>query len=103
MRVKQMMKTAAIALISISTMLGATPSASVRAQTQQTKPIAIIHVTVIDMTGAAPKPDMTVVLTADRISEIGPASKLKVPSGSDVIDGRGKYLIPGLWDMHVHT
>ncbi|HYM01196.1 MAG TPA: amidohydrolase family protein [Blastocatellia bacterium] len=67
------------------------------------KAIAIAHVTVIDMTGAPPKADMTAVLVGDQISELGPAVKVKVPSGAGEIDGHGKFLIPGLWDMHVHT
>jgi imidazolonepropionase-like amidohydrolase len=31
------------------------------------------------------------------------AASITVPSGARVIDGRGKFLIPGLWDMHVHV
>ena len=64
--------------------------------------LVITHVTVIDMTDAKPKPDMTVVVKADRIEEIGKTPKVRVPRGAQVIDGRGKFLIPGLWDMHVH-
>jgi imidazolonepropionase-like amidohydrolase len=64
--------------------------------------LAITRVTVIDATGAAPKPDMTVTIRGGRIAEIAKASR-KVPQGIQVIDGRGKFLIPGLWDMHVHT
>ena len=60
---------------------------------------AITHVTVIDMTGAAPKADQTVVIRGNRIASVG---KGAAPSGARVIDGRGKFLIPGLWDMHVH-
>jgi len=66
------------------------------------KPLAITHVTVIDTTGAASKSDMTVTIRGGRIAEIATASR-QVPQGVQVIDGRGKFLIPGLWDMHVHT
>lgn len=65
--------------------------------------VAITHATVIDMTGAPARGDMTVVVRGDRITAVGPAATTRAPAGSRVIDGRGKFLIPGLWDMHVHT
>lgn len=64
--------------------------------------LAFTHVTVIDMTGAPPKPDMTVVITGNRITALGQTGRVRVPRGAQVIDATGKYLIPGLWDMHVH-
>jgi len=67
---------------------------------QQTISIAIRHVTVIDMTGAAPRRNMTVLISGDRIAEI--ARRARIPRGTKLIDGSGKFLIPGLWDMHVH-
>jgi imidazolonepropionase-like amidohydrolase len=66
------------------------------------KTLAITHVTVIDVTGAAPKADMTVTVRGGRIAEIKKSSR-KIPKETQVVDGRGKFLIPGLWDMHVHT
>jgi imidazolonepropionase-like amidohydrolase len=57
-------------------------------------------VTVIDMTGAAPRPGMTVIIREGRIESV--SSEARVPEGARVVDGRGKFLIPGLWDMHVH-
>lgn len=65
--------------------------------------LAITHVTVIDMTGAAPKPGMTVVTSGDRITAIGPSDQLMPPKNAVVVNGAGKYVIPGLWDMHVHS
>jgi len=70
---------------------------------QEPASIALIHVTVIDATGSAPKADMTVILSGDRISEIGKSGKVRIPNNARVIDARGKFLIPGLWDMHVHA
>jgi len=64
--------------------------------------LVIRGVTVIDATGKPPQADMTVVVERDRITAIGPSNKLKIPAGSQVLDGKGKFLIPGLWDMHVH-
>ena len=68
----------------------------------QTKALVVTNVTVIDATGAPARPDMTVVISNGRISAIGPSGLIKAPPGSEVIDAAGKYLIPGLWDMHLH-
>lgn len=65
-------------------------------------PLVIQRVTVIDATGKPAQPGMTVVIEQDRIVLIGPSRKVKAPKGSQIVDGRGKFLIPGLWDMHVH-
>ena len=65
--------------------------------------VAIVHVNLIDGTGAAVARDQTVVLSGGRISAIGEAARTPVPPKSRTIDGTGKYLIPGLWDLHVHT
>ena len=73
-----------------------------RSGNSQPASLAFTHVTVIDMTGAPPKPDMTVVVTGDRITALGRAARVRIPRGARVIDAAGKYLIPGLWDMHVH-
>jgi imidazolonepropionase-like amidohydrolase len=59
------------------------------------------HVTVIDGSGAPAKPDMTVVVDGARILRVRP-SVAAGPSQGTVIDGRGKYLIPGLMDVHIH-
>jgi imidazolonepropionase-like amidohydrolase len=66
------------------------------------KPLAITHVTVIDATGAPAQKDMTVVIAGNRIRRLGKAGKVAVPKGARGVDGKGKFLIPGLWDMHVH-
>ena len=58
------------------------------------------HATVIDATGAAPKKDYTVVVRDGKIASV--AQRAETESGARVIDATGKYLIPGLWDMHVH-
>ena len=64
--------------------------------------IAFTHVTIIDATGAPPSLDMTVVITGDRITEIGQSQRLRVPRGAQIVDAAGKFMIPGLWDMHIH-
>jgi imidazolonepropionase-like amidohydrolase len=68
----------------------------------EAKQVVFEHVTVIDATGAPAKPDMTVVITAGRISEIGKSGSVQVLQGAQTVDARGKFLIPSLWDMHTH-
>jgi imidazolonepropionase-like amidohydrolase len=63
---------------------------------------AITDVNVIPMTGDTTLRGATVVVRDGRIAEIGAARNVKVPSGARRVDGRGKYLIPGLADMHTH-
>ena len=56
----------------------------------------------IDVRSGGTLPDQTVLVSGNRISYVGPAARAKIPGGARVIDGREKFLIPGLWDMHVH-
>jgi imidazolonepropionase-like amidohydrolase len=62
----------------------------------------VSDVTVIDGTGAAARPHMTVVVDQGRITAIDSGARLTLPRDATIIDGGGKFLIPGLWDMHVH-
>jgi imidazolonepropionase-like amidohydrolase len=64
--------------------------------------LAIEHVTVIPMVRDTTLIDQTVLVAGDRIVWIGPAAEARVPAGARRIDGRGRFLIPGLADMHVH-
>jgi hypothetical protein len=64
--------------------------------------IVLTHATVIDVTGGPVKPNYTVVISGDRIIEMGKSAERPVPQGSQAVDATGKFLIPGLWDMHVH-
>ena len=64
--------------------------------------IAFTHATIVDGTGAAPRPDQTLVIEKGRITALGPANTTKVPSGATVIDAHGKTLLPGLVMMHEH-
>jgi len=64
--------------------------------------MAVTHVTVLAMAGGAPLKDQTVVVHGNRITELGPSATVSVPRGSRVVPGRGKFLIPGLWEMHGH-
>src|SRR6266508_5467197 len=64
--------------------------------------LAITHVAVVDATGSPASPDMTVVISGARITEIGKTEKIRLPKDARVVDGTGKFLIPGFWDMHAH-
>jgi imidazolonepropionase-like amidohydrolase len=67
--------------------------------------VAIVDATVVhpDRDGAdAIRPHTTVVIEGSRISQVGPSSSTPVPKGAQVVDGAGKWLIPGLIDGHVH-
>jgi len=59
------------------------------------------NVTVIDAVNGL-RSDQNVIIRGNRIVESGPINEVSEPSGSTIIDCRGKYLIPGLWDAHVH-
>ena len=64
--------------------------------------ICITHVTVIDMETGMEAKDRAVILEGERIADVRDSGSLKIPPAAKVIDATGKYLIPGLWDMHVH-
>jgi imidazolonepropionase-like amidohydrolase len=71
--------------------------------TQSANPeIAFINVNVIPMDSNRVLKQQTVLVRGDRIVEVGPASKVKVPAGATRIDGAGKYLMPGFAEMHGH-
>jgi amidohydrolase family protein len=65
--------------------------------------LALRNITVIDMTGASARRRMTVLIEGKRIIRIGRASTTKIPAEAFVVNGTGKFLIPSLWDMHVHV
>jgi imidazolonepropionase-like amidohydrolase len=64
--------------------------------------IALVGGTLIDGTGRDPVPDSVVVIEKGRIVDAGPKSRVKIPSGAQKVDARGKTILPGLWDMHAH-
>jgi imidazolonepropionase-like amidohydrolase len=64
--------------------------------------LAIVGGTLIDGTGAAPVADSAVVIRKGRIVSAGPRSKVKIPKDATLVDAKGKFILPGLWDMHAH-
>jgi imidazolonepropionase-like amidohydrolase len=64
--------------------------------------LAIVHVTVIPMDRERTLRDQTVLVEGGEIVAMGPADRTTIPAGAQRVDGRGRYLIPGLVDMHTH-
>lgn len=74
-------------------------------QSPQAKTIVIKNVTIVDVTAKdtknALKSNQTVVIAGNRITAVG--KNVRLPSNAQIVDANGKFLIPGLWDMHTHT
>src|SRR4051794_34456485 len=66
------------------------------------EPVVITGATVIDGTGAPAQEGMSLVIEGNRIVALGKAADIVTPADARVIRAAGKFLIPGLWDMHVH-
>jgi len=84
-------------LLTVFLLLG---SVIAKGQTQNTK--VIVGATLINSTGRPPIKDAVILIEGTRISHVGPRSRTKIPKGAETIDGRGKYVIPGLGEMHTH-
>jgi predicted amidohydrolase YtcJ len=65
-------------------------------------PLAITNVTVVDVAGGPSRPGQTVLVSGERIVSVGPAAGTRLPRGARVVDGTGRFLVPGMWDMHSH-
>lgn len=65
--------------------------------------VAFVDVTVIPMDSERTLPNQTVIVKGDRIAEIGPSASVRVPADARRIDGAGKFLMPGLGEMHGHN
>lgn len=75
-------------------------SSPLRAQTRDSL-VAITHVNVVDVEHGLVRADQDVLVHGTRITAV--AADVAIPPGARRIDGRGRFLMPGLWDMHVHT
>ena len=93
---------AALASILVAAESGATPPASTTAARADSV-VAIVDVTVVPMDRERSLPGQTVVVRDGKIAQIGPAGRVSVPAGAVRVDGRGKWLMPGLIDMHAHA
>jgi imidazolonepropionase-like amidohydrolase len=66
-------------------------------------PIVIVHATVINPGTSSIEANRTVVITGDRITSVSETTNSLPPKNARVIDATGQYLLPGFWDMHVHS
>ncbi len=64
--------------------------------------LALVHANVVDVAAKRVLPEQTVLVSKGHIVAAGPSAQVKVPKGARVVDASGKFLMPGLWDMHVH-
>jgi imidazolonepropionase-like amidohydrolase len=69
----------------------------------QSPSVAISGVTVVDVRDGSLRPERTVLVVGNRITAVGPADQVRTPDDADLVDAAGGFLIPGLWDMHVHS
>jgi imidazolonepropionase-like amidohydrolase len=83
-------------------LLVALPALLTAQGTPRAAAVVLNHITVIDVAGATARRDMAVVIRGSRISAVGRADAIQIPQGAEVIDLTGKFLIPGLVDMHNH-
>lgn len=64
--------------------------------------VAIVGASVVNLAGGPPTANATVIIEGDRIATIGPAATTAVPQGAEVIQAGGRFIVPGLMNMHVH-
>lgn len=67
------------------------------------RPIAFTGVRMFDAESGRFLPNRTVVVDGERITAVGAAGRVAIPANAQRIDGRGKTLVPGLWDAHMHV
>ena len=69
---------------------------------RNSQPVALVHLTIVDAVEGRLLPNMTIVVQGDRITRVEESSAFRAPADAKLVDARGKFAIPGLWDMHVH-
>jgi hypothetical protein len=67
------------------------------------QPLFVRGATLIDGTDHSPRPATSVLIEDGRVTSVGPSAQLEPPPGAEFIDGTGKFVIPGLIDMHIHV
>lgn len=84
------------------TLAAATKAAAPKLMKKPAGPVAITNVSLFDAKSRTMQRGMTVTVEGNRIAMVAPTAAATIPAGAAVIDGSGKTLLPGLWDMHVH-
>jgi imidazolonepropionase-like amidohydrolase len=77
-------------------------AAGAAAQPRATRKLALVHANVVDVEQGRILADQTVLTADGRIVSVGPSRATRLPADADVVNLAGRYVIPGLWDMHVH-
>ena len=93
-------RTAAALLLPLAAACGSLPASRLPSDGAD---LAIRDVAVVDVEHGRILQDRTVLLRGNRIVAVTPSHEARIPAGARVVEGDGKYLIPGLWDMHVHA
>ena len=89
-------------LLAVLTIAGPTLAQERVSERHEGDPIAIEDITIIDVADGTETPGQTVVVRYGKIAYIKPAAEFDTPGWMTVVDGSRSFLIPGLWDAHVH-
>lgn len=92
-----------LALFTGVVVLAATPVVVAQRPAAPAKVVAMVGGTLIDGFGSTPIRNSVVLISGERITAVGQVGSLAVPAGAEVISTEGMSVMPGLWDMHVHT
>ena len=88
-------------LLPVTAILAATLTPPLFRVTAQESYLALTHVAVVDVTAGRAIPDQIVLIRGDRIAAVG--TTVQVPAGARQVDLSGKFIVPGLFDMHAHA
>jgi imidazolonepropionase-like amidohydrolase len=89
-------------LLALTLLITGSPAFAAGSETAKDQLVAFVGVNVVPMDSERVIEDQTVIVRGDRIAELGPSAKVKVPAGALRIEAKGKYLMPGLAEMHGH-
>jgi imidazolonepropionase-like amidohydrolase len=95
--------TAALLITGIAVSIAASAPRTQVTTPAQAPTLAFVGGTLIDGHGGPPIPNSVVLVAGSRITGVGRVGSLAVPTGATVVSTQGQYLLPGLWDMHVHV
>src|SRR5258705_5465716 len=91
-----------VVVLALAIFLGILQSTLTAQQVAADKLTAFRNVSIVDVRSGAITPGQTLLIRRDRIVAIEPVKVARIPADARIIDGRGLFVIPGLWDMHVH-
>lgn len=94
-----MLRTAAVALLAVLVVL----IGACREQAPESADLAITHATIVNVTDGTVQTERTIFVQGNRILAILASDGVSIPDGATVVDATGQYVIPGLWDAHVHS